>query len=452
MFHSIVFPRRLVARAACCATLAFGIPGLLAGCVSTPVGTSTDGDSQATSISAAERATRSERIRAYFAEKAKRSDVVATTRTPSGQTLDWIRPESQVEGGRIAEPPVQEHARLTAPEGPVNPFLASTIELRQVDRSAQTEVQLDERLRGPAGTVPIVRFDVERYLREVDIPPINPADVLTKIPPPSPASNDRYYAVWQRFGKFFGTAGRINVWDTNGPVGNETSIAQTAVIRGEPMQAIEAGKIELQSLNGDRSPHFFTYYRTNGTASGDWVAGYNTLVDGWIQYSSRVSPGMSISAWNSRTGGDQFSLDVEVRLHEGNWWVWVAGEWAGYYPHCIGGGAAPCSRGTLFSSNGIRDEASRLDWFGEIFDSTAPKATATDMGSGEFAGGWQHAAYFRNLTYFWQPATYWWWDSGSVSVTDATCYNANGPFYSSDANWHNWYFYGGPGKDATACK
>ena len=109
--------------------------------------------------------------------------------------------------------------------------------------------------------------------------------MLQKVPPPAPASNDRYYVPWQRFGTFFGSAGRINVWDTTGPVGNETSIAQVAVIRGNPMQAIEAGKIEVQSLNGNRSPHLFTYYRTNGTAQGDWVAGYNTLVDGWIQVS-----------------------------------------------------------------------------------------------------------------------------------------------------------------------
>ena len=142
-----------------------------------------------------------------------------------------------------------------------------------------------------------------------------------------------------------------------------------------------------------------------------------------------------------------------MRLHQGNWWVWVAGEWAGYYPNCIGGGVAPCARGTLFSENGIRDQASRLDWFGEVFDSSAPASTSTDMGSGEFAvNDWQHAAYFRNLTFFWQPATYWWWDSGSVSVTDATCYSANGPFYSSDPSWHNWYFYGGAGKEASDCR
>jgi hypothetical protein len=420
---------------------------LVAGCA---VRGTTKGDEEP--ISASERAARNDRIRAYFAEKSKRRQVVATTVTRSGQTIDWIRPETQVRDGRVASPPAVQ-TRNADPAMYRNPFFAMDPGLRQADLSARTELQADDHARGPEGTVPVVRFNVDRYLDVVKIPPKDPRDVLRKIPPPAPESNDRYYAVWQRFGTFFGTAGRINIWETSGPVSNETSIAQTAVIRGDPMQAIEAGKIELQSLNGNRNPHFFVYYRTSGAASGDWIGGYNTLVDGWIQVSSRVAPGMAIGAWNSSTNGNQYSLDVEVRIHQGNWWVWVAGEWAGYYPSCIGGGAPPCTSGTLFSASGIRDQADRLDWYGEVFDESAPAATSTDMGSGAFAvDGWQHAAYFRNVTFFWELATYWWWDSGSITVTDASCYSANGPFYSSDPSWRNWFFYGGPGKEATGCR
>ena len=322
------------------------------------------------------------------------------------------------------------------------------------ERLAQTEVQTQPRARGPKGTVPVVRFDVENYLKTERDLPENPADVLKKVPPPSPDSNSRYYGVWQRFDTFFGTSGRINIWDTAGPNRGETSIAQTAVIRGNPMQAIEAGKIESAALNGDDQPHFFTYFRTNGTASGDWVGGYNTLVKGWIQVSSSVSPGMSLASWDSSIDGNQYSLDVEVRLWQGNWWVWAAGEWAGYYPVCNGGGGfTPCSGATLFSEAGIRDKADRLDWYGEVFDASAPAPTTTDMGSGRFASdGWGRSAYFRNLTFYWQPATYWWWDSGAPSATDSACYSVNGSFYSQVDAWHNWFYYGGPGKDAQGCR
>jgi hypothetical protein len=164
---------------------------------------------------------------------------------------------------------------------------------------------------------------------------------------------------------------------------------------------------------------------------------------------------MSLVGWSSASGGNQYSLDVEVRLWQGNWWVWAAGEWAGYYPMCVGGGAsAPCASGTLFSANGIRDQADRVDWYGEVFDSTSPAPTSTDMGSGQFAAtGWGQAAYFRNLTYYWAPSTYWWWNSGTPSATDSNCYSVSGPFYSStDPNYHNWFYFGGPGKEGSACR
>jgi hypothetical protein len=425
-----------------------------------PAATSTTATSSATTTAAAmsdaERTRRADNIRAWFSqhEASKSATVVATTRTESGQIIDWIRPESQLPAGMaMAKPPA-------GPGGNKAPADAAKIAQYTkapdiTERTARTEVQMQKAAQGPPGTVPVVRFSVDEFLKSVRELPENPADVFKKPPPPAPDTNMRYYGVWQRFGTFFGTAGRINIWDPAGPVSGETSIAQTAVIRGTPMQAIEAGKIELNSLNGDDRPHFFTFYRTNGGATGDWVGGYNTLVKGWIQVGASVAPGMSLAAWSSTSGGAQFSLDLEVRLWQGNWWVWAAGQWAGYYPHCIGGGTAdPCQSGTLFSAGGIRDQADRLDWYGEVFDKTAPSPTSTDMGSGRFAAeGWGKAAYFRNLTFYWAPNTYWWWDSGSASATDSGCYSVSGPFFSqSDPNYHNWWLYGGPGKEVQTCK
>jgi hypothetical protein len=317
----------------------------------------------------------------------------------------------------------------------------------------QTEVQVDPKARGPEGTVPVVPFNVEYYLEHVPNLPENPADVFKKPPPPSPDSNGRYYGVWRREGTFFGTGGQINIWETAGPVDSETSIAQTAVIRGDPMQAIEAGKIELDTLNGNKRPHFFTFYRTSGEATGDWVGGYNAIAQrGWIQVSHTVAPGMSLVNFASKIDGTQDALDLEVRLWNGNWWVRAAGEWAGYYPACIGGSSPPCSSGTLFSDAGIRDKADRLEWFGEVYESSAPTPTKTEMGSGKFASdGLGKAAFFRNLTFYWQPTTYGWWNSGTPTATDSGCYSVAGPFYSQTDPWHNWFFYGGSGKGAAGC-
>ena len=405
-------------------------------------------------ISAEERQRRGDNIRAWLTERApKAADIVATTRTESGQIIDWIRPESQMPAGeKLQRPPDEE--RFAAP--------ANAAKIAQYTKApegregiARTEVQLQKRAQGPPGTVPIVRFNVDAYLQNVRDLPEDPADIFKKPPPPAPDGNSRYYGVWIRTGTFFGTLGRINIWDTNGPTSGETSIAQTAVIRGNPMQAIEAGKIELNSLNGDFRPYLFLFYRTNGKATGDWVGGYNTLQKGWVQVSPSVAPGMVLSAWASTIGGTQFSLDVEVRLWNGNWWVRAAGEWAGYYPRCKGGKSSDsCPSGTLFSEAGIRDQADRLDWFGEVFDSTAPNPTSTDMGSGRFASeGWGRAAYFRNLMFVWSPTQAWWWDSGGPSATDSNCYTVNGPFFSdTDQNYRNWFLFGGPGKESQTCK
>jgi hypothetical protein len=412
-------------------------------------------------LSSAEYAKRRSRISDFFSQRRnqRHPHVVATTKTKSGQTIDWIKPESQVPGGKLAASPSEDFDEIIQPKTDLdNPFLDTELPKALQDRlhqdeTAQTELQLDQSAMGPPGTVPVVRFDVESYLK--DHPtylPKDPIDILTKVPPPAPASNDRYYAVWQRFGDVFGSIGRINIWNISGPVGGETSIAQVAVIRGTPMQAIEAGKIEHSGFAPSKRPVLFTYFRTNGGASGDWVGGYNALVDGWVQVSSSVAPGMSLIPWESRTDGSQYSLDVEVRLWEGNWWVKAAGEWAGYYPFCKGGGSRPCAQGTLFSAAGIRDKADRLDWYGEVFDENAPAGTSTDMGSGAFANQrWRKAAYFRNLLFTWAPTKAWWWNAGSISTTDPACYSADGPYYSSDPNWRNWFYYGGPGKEAAGC-
>lgn len=109
--------------------------------------------------------------------------IVATTVTPSGQTIDWIRPESQTADGTLAQPPDRPVANARAgtrmPPQFSPPGLAAQVEWR-----AQTEVQLRPSIRGPQGTVPVVRFDVEKYLASVKVPPENPQDVLRKLPPP----------------------------------------------------------------------------------------------------------------------------------------------------------------------------------------------------------------------------------------------------------------------------
>lgn len=380
-------------------------------------------------LSKVELEVRANRIREYYKDHLKEMEIVKTTRTKSGQIIDWIVPQSQSNDGVIAEPP---------------PSYDSTGALIEYD---------------PNALAPVVRFDVEQYLANVRTPAKDPRNLFKKRLPSkshalakgiitrAPESNDRYYAAWRQFNdSFLATFGYINIWDTEGPVGNENSIAQTAVMGGDPMhlETVEVGKIENLFFGDEKEPRLFVYFTTNGhQEGGDNIGGYNSLVNGWVpKPGSSIAAGMSLANWQSTTGGDQFDLQIRVELFQNNWWVMVNNEWIGHYP------------GTLFTTSGIRNSASRIDWYGEVYDDSAPAATSTDMGSGEFAlAGYAKAAYFRNLMF--QTSSGWFWmgstGSSDTVITDSECYDMeliNPPINDS---WQNGFYYGGPGKEASGC-
>lgn len=387
---------------------------------------------------AAEIARRKDKIRNHFKKVVDDMPKEKTTVTRSGKVIDWVRPESQIQGGQLSSPP-------SAPTVPAN----------TEDQSAKSELLDDPQVRGPAGSVPVVRFDVESYLQSVEIPPASPEEMFAKMPPPAPASNNRYYVSWQRTGTWFGAGAAFNVWNAPGLSTGEDNIAQLAVFTrsGTVGQSVEAGKIQMQSLNGDAVPHLFVYYTTNNWgSSGDWRGGYNRLQQGFIQVGTNYSPGIALTPTSTRDGS-QYSIYIEVRPNSnGDWWVWVGNEWMGYYPRCK---SQDCTQGTLFSNPGLRDSANTYDFYGEIFDASAPASTFTDMGSGSFASeGWGRAAYIRSMRRFIALSTYEWLTSsvGALGTTDANCYSSNGPFFNGGTGWENYYYYGGPGRDAAACR
>lgn len=74
-------------------------------------------------------------IRDYFENRHKRLEIVATTRTPSGQLLDWVPIESQLKSGKIATPPPDRD--IVIPRGKRRAALAKfelEIEPRSADR------------------------------------------------------------------------------------------------------------------------------------------------------------------------------------------------------------------------------------------------------------------------------------------------------------------------------
>src|SRR5947209_11541522 len=87
----------------------------------------------------------------YFEHRLKHLQIVKTTITPRGQTIDWIPIESQHPRGEIASPP-PSLTRTRATE---------TSQSEHPEHIAKAELEYSDVERGPEGTVPILRKNLQ---------------------------------------------------------------------------------------------------------------------------------------------------------------------------------------------------------------------------------------------------------------------------------------------------
>lgn len=390
-----------------------------------------------------ETAERLAEIHQYLRDRAARRDIIAQTKTESAQELDWIPIESQTPDGRIASPPSDDEIDLSDRDQPADGRETRPYELTEF------ELQREGAELGPKGTVPVVRRDVSR------IRPVGTLqDFLSKhdramriLPDDDPRefadledSAVHKYAYSAQYVTCYGGEGNINAWDPYVQWSNEFSLGQVALARGSGSgkQTVEAGHQAYRDLYGDWVPHLFIFYTTNGyTSSGDNMGGYNQDVDGWVQYSGTIYPEAKSSPL-SQFGGTQYVMSLKWQLWEGNWWLRVNGVWMGYYP------------ASLFSTTGLRTQADKIAWYGEVVDSTNAGTTETDMGNGHWPyEGWQHCAYMNNLYY--QSATGGTlsrYNPSSVYATNDMCYDVEGHF-DDTGSWGPYFWWGGSGRNSS---
>jgi hypothetical protein len=377
---------------------------------------------------------RLEEIHQHLTDRYARRDVITRTRTPGGIEIDWVPVESQHGGRCIAEPPDEDRPP----------------KFEHGERRAELmtfELEKEGVERGPRGTVPLLRTPIDRIT-----PTVGLNDWLAKgaranrFPPAGkaagyevPGTDVHKHVYATQNVTCYGTEGNINAWDPYTEWSDEFSLGQLWLIRGSGsgQQTLEVGHQEYRDLYGDWVPHLFLFYTTNGyTSQGDNKGGYNTDVDGWVQYANTIHPGC-LSSPLSQWGGTQFIMVLKVQLWQGNWWVKVNGTWIGYYP------------ASLYSTTGLRSQASRLDWGGEVVDSADHAGTTdTDMGNGHWPyEGWQHCAYMNNLRY--QSTT-----SGAMSDYNGSAASEYPACYGIDAHmqsgssWGSYFWWGGSGRNA----
>ena len=160
---------------------------------------------------------------------------------------------------------------------------------------------------------------------------------------------------------------------------------------------------------------------------------YNGTCGDFVQYSATVAPTMG---WltHSSVNGPQYIIQLRWQRDDtnDNWWLMLGTQWVGYYP------------GTLFDSAGVKNEAARVSYGGEIVDLNPVAHTRTDMGSGGYpAGGWAQTAYTRTLrtistSNVWQPAS-----TATEFRTDAFCYDVALSF--AGGPWADYFYFGGEG-------
>jgi hypothetical protein len=383
------------------------------------------------------RAEHVEEVRQYLRDRQARREVVAATRTPLGQVIDWV-PAAE----KRADPPDEDRPGLEVPEGP-----AEGRELRPVEAS-RFELEEESAELGPPGTVPVLHVDpdaitwtgtLQEFLskdgRILAMRPDGDGDGLLS-PEDETSHKYAYSAQWV---ECFGTEGNVNAWDPYVQRDVEFSLGQTALARGRDAakQTIEAGHQEYRQKYGDWVPHLFVFYTTNGyTKKGDNLGGYNEDVDGWVQVSDRVHPGATSSPLSS-VDGPQYVMNLKWQLWRANWWLRVNGRWIGYYP------------ASLFSSGGLRERAEKAAWYGEVVDYKGEGTTRTDMGNGHWPyEGWQRCAFMSNLRYQSNAnGTMSRYDPGSVYASHPDCYDIEGHF-DNTGSWGSYFWWGGSGRNS----
>ncbi|KAL3676349.1 hypothetical protein R1sor_026297 [Riccia sorocarpa] len=238
-----------------------------------------------------------------------------------------------------------------------------------------------------------------------------------------------------------GAKGYFNVWKPSVEASYEFSLTQLRLAAGSSVQkdlnTIDVGWRVYNSTYYDALPHLFISWTTiNGESEGC----YDLQCPGFVQISSKVVVGGSLSASLSQTNGPQYEMQVIVFWDRGTdaWWLHVNGEYVGYWPN------------SLFTS--LKAGANSVEWGGEILNGgNGSTHTKTDMGSGEFAQlGWQRAAFIRSLMTVTSTPQQVFVDAplvpSKVITTKANCYSEQ-IFHdsSSPGDWRTWMYYGGPG-------
>lgn len=371
------------------------------------------------------------RMEKYLAEYQKGQKVVRTIVAPSGEIIDYIDLYTQagVRMNKIEKNEIQ-FAPTIRPESEKEDSGARAAAVKTPDMLFM--------LTGdscPKGAIPVRRLTMETLTRFETLD-----DFFRKghgyIHPPcggDGTSAGHAYAHAARSVANWGGESILNVWSPYVEKSNEFSLSQIWVVRGSGnnRETVEAGWQVYKDLYGDWRAHLFIYFTPDNYGSG---GGYNLTTGAFVQVSNTVYIGGGFTNYSS-LGGQQWEMKLLLYKDgtNGSWWLRYGDTWVGYWPR------------SRFDANGLRDQADRVDFGGEIVDTrTDNRHTRTDMGSGHWPyETFAYAAYQRNIKYV-DVSNYYRNATGlSPSHTNNMCYDID--LYETTGSWGVYFYFGGSG-------
>ena len=354
--------------------------------------------------------------------------IVETTQTYVGDIVDWLDPTS-VPGSQIEPPPKPSPEEL-------QPAPGASLGL--------TELDMYPELRGPQGTIPMLRPSFARYVQE-ETEASSVDDFIKRYHVPGmPAGQNRLYAGLGKKVANKAATSWANAFGGTIESGTFTLLEMAVLTRGPtPTTTHEQVGIALSrdKVNfgyADSLLRIQVEFLTAGDqVTGNGVGGWDGIRTGFIAAAGRPYPPGTVVA-PSTIGGIQYEYHFKIQLSGGNWWVAHNENWLGYYP------------GSLF--NLINASAEEVLWYGEVYDPTPTSWTWTDMGSGLFAStGWTNASNFRNPSYITPSGVSYWADgAGNANPNAGACYTKSN-LYSGASPWDRYFYLGGPGGEAPGC-
>jgi hypothetical protein len=348
--------------------------------------------------------------------------IAETTQTYSGDIIDWVDPAS-VPGSQIEPPPPISADHLATPDG---------VELQRTDLDEYPE------LRGPAGSIPIVRPDFAAYVRGSS-GDLSLADHLAR-QQPGVWGVYRYFAGWRQTIQNTGVDAFINQSINQVEAGTFSVMEELTQCDGPtPSTTIElvgaAVSKDLANFS-DSVLRLRVEFLTAGYSMGNNVGGWDGTVIGFIPAAGRPY-GPNAAVTPSTPGGTQRESHFRIENYYGNWWVAHNGNWLGYYP------------GYLFDLMHYQGCTAR--WYGEVYDPTPQSWTWTDIGSGYYPSvGYKWAATFRNPFYMVGANAYWPGSVSEVLPKNDSCYTKSA-ITTAASPWDRYFYLGGPGSPALGC-